>query len=258
MRRTVLDLIGDGVLGPPVAALIWALLIRRSSMVVVAGASGTGKTTLLTALLDLLPGGEDRIYLRGSYEPFDFLGESAVEPARTTLLVNEISPHLPMYLWGAGVRRLFAAGRSGFQILATAHATGAQELVGVFAGYPLRIPTAEITALQIVVVVDAWLEGEHVRRRVVEVTGLEATVRGGVMLQPLLVGDRRATVVDLPAALRWLARSGESESVLRDELADRARALASLAGGDRGRPDRGVSLREALLAEFGAQAGGHT
>src|ERR671937_5478 len=84
--RSVGNLIADGILTAEAAALLSILLERRASLIVAAGPSGAGKTTLLTALLDFLPAETRRIYVRGCYEPFDFL--ETTDPAHSALLVN--------------------------------------------------------------------------------------------------------------------------------------------------------------------------
>ena len=152
-------------MSPTTAGLLWALLARRTSIAVVAGPRGAGKTMLLTALLDFLPTGTQRLYLRGCYEPFAFLDDPAVEPDRAVLLVNEISGHLPSYLWGPAVRRVLHATRHGFSLAATAHATGADDLVAMLARHPLRVPPPEIAAIEVVVVLDVReVAGEECRR----------------------------------------------------------------------------------------------
>ena len=168
-ERTVVDLITDGVLSAKLAGLLWALLARRASIVVAAGSSGAGKTTLLTALLDFLPSDTRRLYLRGCYESFGFLEDPAVDPARTVLLVNEISAHLPTYLWGPAVRRVFAAAGRGFGLAATAHAASIAELVAGVTGYPLRVPLRDLAAVDVVVLLDAWEAGGTLHRVVREV-----------------------------------------------------------------------------------------
>lgn len=195
--RSIVELIRGAVLNARTAGLLWALLSRRVSFAVVAGPSGAGKTTLASALLEFCPRGQRRVYVRGLYEPFDFLTDPEVVPERSVILVNEVSPHLPIYLWGPGVRTVLRAGLDGFQLVATAHATSAEELVGSLAGYPLRVPAAELAALRIVVILDAQRAGQAVRRRVRAVVALEATARGGIRLHQL-VDD--ADVVE-PAAL---------------------------------------------------------
>ena len=148
--RTVVDLLQDGVMTPEVAALLWGALSRRRSIVVAAGPRGVGKSTLLTALLDFLPPSTRRLYLRGCYETFAFLEDAAIVPTESVLLVNEISAHLPAYLWGPAVRRLLQAKQRGFTFAATAHAATIQELVGQLAGYPLRVPLSEVAAIDLV------------------------------------------------------------------------------------------------------------
>ena len=53
---------------------------------------------MLTALLDFLPPRTHRIYPRGCFETFAFLSDPAISPRESVLLINEISPHLPVYL----------------------------------------------------------------------------------------------------------------------------------------------------------------
>lgn len=224
--RSVPDLLLDRVLTPPAAGLLWALLARRASVLVAAGPSGAGKTTLLTALLDLLPAGTRRIYLRGCYEPFHFLSDPAVDPQRTALLVNEISPHLPSYLWGPGVRRFLTAKRDGFLLAATAHATRVEDLVGSLAGYPLRIPPEEIAAVDLVILLDAWEEHGVIRREITEIAALAAVPgRNGVRVDRLL---RRDVQVEVPADVPLLERVGLSGGALVREAAERGALLAEL------------------------------
>jgi energy-coupling factor transporter ATP-binding protein EcfA2 len=165
------------------AALLGVLIEGRHSVIIAAGPSGAGKTTLLNALLEFLPEETRRIYLRGCYEPFDFL--STAEPATSALLVNEISPHLPIYLWGPGVRRALGCVRDGYQLFATAHATSLDELIYSLAGYPLRIPLDEIAGLGVVVLLDVWIEAGEIRRQVSSISLLRPEARGGLTPEAL-------------------------------------------------------------------------
>jgi hypothetical protein len=136
------------------AANLWAALARNRSLAVVSGASGMGKTTLLTALLEFLPSQTRRIYLRGCFETFAFLSDPTISPLESALLINEISPHLPVYLWGPAVGRVLEAARRGFALLATAHADSIHDLVGALTGSPLHIPAAHTAAFEFVVVLE--------------------------------------------------------------------------------------------------------
>ena len=109
------------------AALAWLVLTGHGSVLIAAEQPHSGKTTTLTALLDLLPARATRVYLRGGAETFEFLARSA--PPRTLLLANELSPHLPVYLWGPKAVRTFRALRDEYALGATLHADSAAEAI---------------------------------------------------------------------------------------------------------------------------------
>ena len=176
--RDIAGLLRDGTIDSWTAANLWAALARRRSLVVVAGESEVGKSTLLNALLDFLPPTTRRVYPRGCFESFTFLADPAIDPSQTALLINEISPHLPVYLWGSAVGRVLEAAQRGFTLLATAHADSVHEFVAALTGSPLRIPLAQAAAFEFVVV----MERDEVNasgRRVRGVWRLEPT-RAGV------------------------------------------------------------------------------
>jgi hypothetical protein len=224
---TVIDLLRAGVLTPEVAALLWHALGRRRSIVVAAGPRGVGKTTLLTALLDCLPSATRRLYLRGGHETFAFLDDPTVVPADSILLVNEISAHLPAYLWGPGVRRLFQSTRRGFVFAATAHAATIEELIGQLAGYPLRVPLSELAAINVAVFL-ATSGGPDARWQVGEVWATAEETRRGLIVSPLAAGGELtdAATAEAPAAAEAPA-TGELPSAA--ELCRRADFLAGLA-----------------------------
>jgi hypothetical protein len=164
--RDIAQLLRDGTLDSWTAANLWAALARRRSLAVVAGESEAGKTTVLSALLDFLPPNTRRIYPRGCFESFAFLSNPTIEPSKTALLINEISPHLPVYLWGPAVGRVLEAAQLGFTLLATAHADSVHEFVGALTGSPLRIPLAQAAAFEFIVIMkrdEANLSGRRVR-----------------------------------------------------------------------------------------------
>ena len=171
--RGAAELLRDDTIDSWTAANLWAALARRRSLTVVAGASGVGKTTLLTALLDFLPPNTRRIYLRGCFETFGFITEPTVSPLETALLINEISPHLPVYLWGPAVSRVMEAAQRGFSLLATAHANSVHDFVGALTGSPLHIPAAQTATFEFVVVLERYAANRSGRR-----------VRGLWRLQP--------------------------------------------------------------------------
>jgi hypothetical protein len=168
---TLVDLVAAGMLTARQAALLWTAVERGDSLCIAAGPSGAGKSTTLTSLLGAIPGARRRVFIRGMYETFAFRRELRADQA--VLLVNEISPHLPIYCWGDAVRGLLQSGRDGYQVLATAHALTPHDLVQSLAARPLRLPPALIAQLGIVAFIDAWREEDgRVTRRVREIVRL--------------------------------------------------------------------------------------
>ena len=138
-RLSVLDLIRNETLNVRTAAILW-LLIEKTSLIVAAGPQHAGKTTLLTALVDLLPPSREKVYTRGVDEDFSFAGTSV--PSDTLILVPEFSDHTPAYLWGGGVRRLFDLLETGYSVGGTMHAETSEEALAEFAG--IGVPPAQL------------------------------------------------------------------------------------------------------------------
>ena len=177
MPRGIDDLMRDETIDTWTAANLWAALARRRSVAVIAGPSGVGKTTLLTALLDFLPPRTRRIYPRGCFETFAFLSDPLFVATETAVLINEISPHLPVYLWGPAVGRMLEAAERGYTLLATAHADTVQEFVGVLTGSPLRLPAPLVAVFEFVTVMERSTDTRS-GRRVRGVWRLERTASG--------------------------------------------------------------------------------
>lgn len=220
---TLVDLVAGGILTVQHAAWLWTEVEQGRSVCIAAGPSGAGKTTILTCLVDAIPLARHRIYLRGMYETFAFRRQ--IEPDQAVLLVNEISPHLPVYCWGDAVRGVLQCARDGFQMLSTIHAATVKELVHQLAARPLRISPALISELGVVVFVDAKRSDEgKVERRVREFVRLSHDAE---------IGAVSAIAVDTDA----------SRSAV---VARRAEAIARMAGAA-GRPSA-THLRDALRA----------
>ncbi len=219
------DLLRDGTLDARNGAVLWAALSRRKSLVVIAGPSGAGKTTLLTALLDFLPPDTKRIYPRGCFETFTFLSDRLVLPNDTVLLVNEISPHLPIYHWGDTVGRLLDAVDRGFAVLATAHATTVPEFIAMLTGSPLRIAAQRVAAFDFVVVLEASGMSQS-DRRVSGIWRLMKT-RDGVMLELVAAPSQH----DISPGAHPPVHDPKGHTVHLQELLTRRRVLDELREG---------------------------
>jgi len=110
-----------------------------------------GKTTTLTALLDLTPPQTERVYLRGHYETFDFVDDQEVNPRNTYVLANEMSDHLVVYLWGSRVYKTFELIEKGYAIGSTMHAETVQDVIAILDSHPLNVPAEWIARLTLVI-----------------------------------------------------------------------------------------------------------
>ena len=116
-RLTILDLVRNDTLDVDTAALLWLLIDAKKSIVVAAAPQLAGKTTLLTALIDLVPPRYEKVYTRGRDEDFSWV--SRTNPVNTYVFVPELSDHTPGYLWGNELKRLFQELERGYSMGAT-------------------------------------------------------------------------------------------------------------------------------------------
>ncbi|UCC17860.1 MAG: Flp pilus assembly complex ATPase component TadA [Dehalococcoidales bacterium] len=129
---SILELVNTGTLDLHLAAILWMMMEQRSSIIVGAGPSYSGKTTMLNALLDLLPPDMKRIYLYGDYHDFGFV-KTAV-PSKTYMVAEEFNTHLN-YVWGQTAITAFTLLKEGYSMGGTMHARTPQEVVYLFHKY---------------------------------------------------------------------------------------------------------------------------
>jgi hypothetical protein len=179
---SVMQIIDAGSADTQLMALLWAMLSRRASIIVAAEPPMAGKTTTLTALLDLLPPDTRRVYLRGHYETFDFVRDPDADPRNTYILANEMSDHLAVYLWGSRIYKTFELIESGYAIGSTMHAETVDDVIAILDSDPLNVPAEWIARLTLVV--NLYVSGTYgpsVRRfntvHMLEPDGQESGVR---------------------------------------------------------------------------------
>jgi hypothetical protein len=163
---SILDLVNYGTIDCKLAALLWLLMERRASVLVAAGPSFVGKTTLLHDLLDFLPPDIQKISLQGYYEEFRFLNYG--QPAKTYLVAEEISNHgFFGYLWGHQAAKVFKLMPQGYALGGTMHARSSEEVIYILHRI-LGIPMTLISRLGVIVtlrVTGNWdYETEPLRR----------------------------------------------------------------------------------------------
>jgi hypothetical protein len=223
--RSLLWLVERGALDVRLAAFLSLSMEARASIVVVAEPHEAGKTTLLTALLDFLPDDTQPVYLRGWYERFSFL--DTLPPDAAYLLCNEISSHLPTYLWGRGVRRVFEAAASGYPLATTMHATGAADAFDQLASYPLDVPVEQLAEIDLVVTIGVGYASNKLLRRVIRVERTTAGIEAPV-IQPIATREPLRAELDAPLGRligTLAALTGEPDDQAAARLAQRVRSL---------------------------------
>src|SRR5207245_6659031 len=146
------------------------------------------KTTTLTALLDFLPNRVRRIFIRRWVETFHYLAQT--KPTDTILLGNELSSHLPVYLWGPKAVRVFAALRRGYALASTLHADSCDEALAQLVG-ELGVERSDLARVNLLMVMRIYATtGGGYARRVISLHRL--VPRGGTVTSlPLGTHDAR-------------------------------------------------------------------
>jgi hypothetical protein len=161
---SILDVVNSGAIDFKLAGLLWLLMEHRASVLVAAGPSFAGKTTILHALLDFLPPEIEQVTLRGYEEDFRLLGGG--KPDKTYLVTEEISNHSYEYLWGYQVVKAFELIPKGYALGGTIHARNIREVAYVLNALGLPLPL--IARLGVVVTLQVtrgrYYDDEPVRR----------------------------------------------------------------------------------------------
>jgi hypothetical protein len=275
-RRSIVELIADGVIDAELAALAWILVEARVPLVVAGLQQGAGKTTLLEALLDFLSPTARRIDLRGAAEDFAWLPEAEalgwgrpgpalveaipVSPASAVLVAAEVSEHLPIYTWDRAARTLVRAASIGYGIAATLHADRLEDVHSLLRGREVGLTDDELTYLGLVLIVRATRGPDgHVRRRVVSAHYARPVGRdehGHTQRLPPAILAARDEAADRLDHFAWgvmpelAIRLGRKAGDLEREQAERATLLRRLT--DDGVVD--VASVRAAIAAHGAAA----
>jgi hypothetical protein len=248
---SAVELIGTPTIDSRLMATLWAVVGRRRSVMLSSEAPQAGKTTALSALVDFLPDDTTGIFVRGWVEEYDWLDEI---PAGTGyLLINEMSDHLPIYVWGRAARGALVLAGKGWGLGATMHADSLPEALDSLRG-SLGATDTDLAGLTIYLQYSAYATPAGMYRRIEEAWHLRledgrlAPVRLGAIdgdRSPSLTGAQRLPAPPMlpddggrsarsfehdPAAYAVLARSlGSTPDAFEAELSDRSAFLEGLA-----------------------------
>lgn len=249
---SVSEILAAGNMDARTAALCWMVLEAHGSMLIASEPPHSGKTTTLTAFLDFLPDATRRVFLRGWSETFDY--ESQTDPRTTLLLANELSSHLPVYLWGPKAVQVFRSLRRGYALASTLHADSAEEAIAQLTD-ELGVDPGDLGRIDLLLVMRMYRLGSaygRIVRRVVSVDRLVAVgprVRGARLVEWDERRDAHEHDEDAEMELLCQRRGGTLEG-LRDELERRTRRLVALAAA--GADD--IPLVRRAIAEYREEA----
>ena len=124
---SVVQIAGSGSIDQRLMATLWAVVSRHRSVMLASEAPQAGKTTTLSALVDFLPDDTVGVFLRGSWGDYRWTDEYG--PDRAYLLINEMSDHLPIYVWGRNAKGALELAGRGYGLGATMHADSLDEAI---------------------------------------------------------------------------------------------------------------------------------
>ena len=249
---SAVELIGTPAIDSRLMATLWAVVSRRRSVMLSSEAPQAGKTTTLSALVDFLPDDTTGIFVRGWWDEYDWLDE--IEPGTGYLLINEMSDHLPIYVWGRAARGALMLAGKGWGLGATMHADSLPEALDSLRS-SLGATDTDLAGLTIYLQYAAYATPAGMYRRVEEAwhlrldaDGALAPVRLGAIegdrspsltgaqrlpSPPMLPGDggraSRPFIHDRSAYAVLAETLGLSPADLARELDDRSAFLESLA-----------------------------
>lgn len=180
---SAVELIGTPAIDSRLMAALWAAMSRRRSVMLSSEAPQAGKTTALSALVDFLPEDTTGVFVRGWWEEYDWLDQV---PAGTGyLLINEMSDHLPIYVWGRAARGALMLAGKGWGLGATMHADSLPEALDSLRTH-LGATDADLAGLTIYLQYSAYQTPAGMYRRVEEAWHLRLDEHG--TLAPVRLG----------------------------------------------------------------------
>jgi hypothetical protein len=180
---SAVELIGTPTIDSRLMATLWAVVRRRKSVMLSSEAPQAGKTTALSALVDFLPDDTTGIFVRGWWEDYAWTDEI---PAGTGyLLINEMSDHLPIYVWGRAARGALELAGRGWGMGATMHADSLPEALEALRSQ-LGVTDADLAGLTIYLQYSAYATPDGMYRRVEEAWHLRLDEAG--TLAPVRLG----------------------------------------------------------------------
>ncbi len=173
---SIVDLIQAGTISVGMAAYAMRAMAEGASLLTAARPGGAGKTSLMAAILGLLPPGVPIVTVDGSRIIHEGLNHAAAEPA--CYLAHEIgNGDWYGYIWGQDVAKFFSLIGSHRRIASCLHADTQEELTDILCSPPLRVIRETLGRVGLILFMHVAPGSRGYRRRVASLW--EADAQGG-------------------------------------------------------------------------------
>lgn len=243
---SIIDLIKSGTITPQLAAQLWLYtegLGVKPANIIISGGPGTGKTTLLNALLSFISENERIVVIEDTLELNTSLEEncSRMESDEETTLADLVKNALRMRpdriivgeVRGQEAEDLMTAMNIGKYCMGTLHASTARETIMRLENEPMNVPEVLVNLVDVFVIMRRYNVDGRIQRVVgelVETAGMEKklVLLSSLWSYDLVKGQLLESNVSSIYRDRLVQISGKSAKEIMEEVKIRAHFIAML------------------------------